>query len=677
MNKLLKFILYSLLAITCISFPTNIKADGIGDGFYLYTGVPGSDPSNQNVGDPRTDTDESNFTTSFSADVDQTKFCIFVNINQGARTIVNNYQNFSNYTANVFDGLDFEGSQSPDQIVITPRVAGTYSFCYDGGTVQLTVNQGQGGPGGGDCFAHFVDEDTKEYAMGLYFFENEVDGLNLIDYFGFKKLNKELSFDMYLIAVENSARQKAAPNDVYGLIENVQASFVDGDNNFETNRNKFSLNVGQQKVNVFDRNMYPVTMTIAPNAYGRFKIKTEFDLIFDGLRDPEHKETYIEFDILDPISFNITLDENEMEVNTFNSIFESYSALRNYCQVPDEVQFNDIIINLPNGTFEGDYKINLDGFDSYINVYGDKANNIGTTTIKGSIEVVGGSLGIRYVDFEADNSVKLSDSDLEIANKTIGVITRKANNNIHVAETLLERCNFKNYDYAAVSTYSGYIQTILNCTFTDCGYGYYMDCNGYVPQGGANAPTGNIFVDCKDAAIALVSNIKQYGELNTEMYRFCNNFFYNDVGGFDYYIGEGRSEADPATYYFFLSYYGKTKHLLNDTNVRKAKVKYKSNNLKKTTDVVTNPCLKYPSVLAVSTAQASAAGSEIFEKAMANSEGAFGIFNTNDEGENVNTAIFKGNKIVINKKDKDAIQKIDVVNDEGKHLGGLKHGKQN
>lgn len=619
------------------------------NGLFAYTNMDG---------DYSTDNDLSHFTTQFGLGPTLTNDCYIVFINEGSRSLLK-AENLTT-TASGVEIKDNEGGS----VKITSSVAQNFILKYE--SYELGIIATSSGAENG-CANYTID--NKKYYFGLNMFNNdETDRVFLNDVIDIPKREFEYDFPMILIAGLSTKDTQAAPANVCNMISNIAINITNN-----TIGNKISYTIGENKITAFERNVYFVNFHFDSEAVGNALVECSFDLNIPN-EETKHLTCTYQFRIPEPRKYVLELTEEDMVENIFNNIFSSRHSLFQRAGLQDSEDVNEFTIVLPVGAYKGDYKFDVSEYHGgsgsrWFRVKGnvDEDGNK-KTTIVGTMEVNGGIVSFDSINFNADYvddggqeifATPISEQTLNIENKTVGIITRKTTAQTDNADAIeVFRCDFNNYDYALVSTNTGYVGGICECYFNNNGYCYYMDCQGTDYFSNGPASQYNEFVNSTNAAIAFVSTP---GNIESYAWRFMNNDFINDFTGerenaSDYYIEQDGEVGNIANYYCMYSYYGsKEGKMLDPNNLRSARINYGNTEYAR---VITNPCVKYY-------------GSACYHLPEEEMEGSpLGIDN---DGE-LFTAIFKGSNIAINGNDIANIKNIEIVTLDGKDtLGGLVH----
>lgn len=473
--------------------------------------------------------------------------------------------------------------------------------------------------------------------------------LHITNGHGVNMLDEDFTHTVLLAAgIIQAATAEVAPEEIYSGIQKptlniIESTFNEGD---------ISVNVGDDKVLNCERMMYPINFNIKGGAQGRAKIEIEFNVIYpdennQGETKTEHIKTEVDIDCTEEIIETVQLSKEQMNVNSFNSIFSSFDNLCNAFPNEDLRNKNKIEIMLPDGEYSGNYEINIDdyngphveGFKQFRILGSCNENNENQTTIKGELIIEGGFVNISNINFIGDSRYTSSITYIGLSNKKMGVVVKTSNSRI-AGVYEISSSSFNNYDYAVVSTNNGVICDINSNVFEDCNYGYYMDCKGKDLNIGGDKSTNNIFRNIKIAAIYIGSTPKQ---LPAYSFRFKDNYFYNSLNsGYDIYLMQ-----KDATLYFQQNYYGKQDYHNGESDLRTIRINTASGAM-----VISNPCIRYP---------------------LKTSGSILGI----DGTPGLNLRIFSGVGMEIDARDVDKITKIGIGGTDGeKDLGSLEFTKE-
>ena len=498
-----------------------------------------------------------------------------------------------------------------------------------------------------------------EYSFGLAQ-KNDDNNLNIVNNYT-RDINNydDMVWEQYLVVGNTQgATAQVAPEVLYNGISNVEYSLLN--NTFGAEN--INVIIGDTRDTAYERLAFPVTVTVKKGAVGKATVMLSFDLTIDNIT--KRIITFVSYAVESKTDVNINLSPDDMNLSNeinFNTIFASYDdMISTYSDsINGIVDATKIFITLPEGKYSGEYIFNAgkEKVEYYLRGTGDSLmTNVpylmkkNDTEITGSFQIKSGHFIIEDIDFVGSDSYK---NDVDGKNSTkiiadqskIGVFACNpniANFLLTPSATNIYRCSFKNYDYAVVSTDSGVICDINECTFDSCQHGYYMDEKGEHTNYGGSGSRNNLFLNC-DNAISIISTPNQ---LPVYSLRFVRNYFIQDGTKNDFNLAQDNQGA----YLFRENYFGSLKDPsypidINNLELRTVKI---NKNGKDSILIATNPCIRY-----------------------LGSQYELGV----DPTPGLLLRIFNGVSTVINSQDIANVNNVDILSPDGRSvLGSLNNG---
>lgn len=560
------------------------------------------------------------------------------------------------------EGITITGDAGSVNIAIGENQ--NYAVMYNGYSLSISTNNN---PGSDQNPLAETVINQNHYFFGLNQYTGQAqDTVFLNDVIDFVRREESFDFDMVLMAGVGIKQTEAAPSEILDMISNLSINLT---NNSITG---LSYEIGQDKITAFGRNVYYISFSFPENAVGNCTVEASFDLLVDQ-SDTRHLTTTYTFRIPENNAYHLPLTGADMDAATFNDIFSSKENLFNKAGLDINSDVNNIVVVLPEGEFNGNYKINVDEFFKGNDNYATSGSKWFTiqgsmqegspdlqTKIIGTMQVYGGVVSFQDIMFDGNGATGIYIENLSIADKTVGIVAMKENGVSVANADAIEvfNCEFENYDYAIVSTNTGLVGGVCNSYFNNNGYCYYMDCKGTNFYSDGPTSTGNMFRNSTRSAIAFISTP---GNKMSYSWRFMFNDFYNEfkeatASASDYYVKQDGTASKTAYYYCMFSYYGNTANISNPSqNLRAPKIDYGNTSYAK---VITSPYVKFY-------------GSAVHHDEMLPGS-QYGI----EDGDSA--AIFKNSEVYINGEDINNSFSIEIASSDGKDiLGGLINETEN
>lgn len=444
---------------------------------------------------------------------------------------------------------------------------------------------------------------TTKYYFGLVDWtgESTTENAFMVDYRPIDQMGSIRRFRSAFVGTkQQQANKEVAPQNIMDSISDLKVE-LDPSSTIDPNAVQIVRNENE-KISVFGVSCDKFELIIDANYAGKAIFKTTFNLHVGEEVIP--LTSIQEYEVIDYEDIVIYLNNDQMShfEDYFNpSSGDSYGKLEGlYGKEINRKKPQNVIVVLPEGEYEGMYHINMQDFVNANQtnsmtfsgfVTDDTHHREAPTRIRGGFVVNGGRIKFEHLDMVASSNVNYNDKKgREYSGKKVGMIAEKNNTNLADISWIMS-CSFSDYDYAVISTETGVVAACSYNYFKDNDYGFYMNCDGSWFGTGADGNFGNVFVNSKTAAVALIStpSKKPFNVL------FNKNLFFNNVDGYDFYVEEDGTEENIAGYLMMYNYYGKT---LNDDrnsvtadNTRPARVNYGGTRF---AIVYTNPCLMFP-----------------------------------------------------------------------------------
>ena len=539
-----------------------------------------------------------------------------------------------------------------------------------------------------------LDIDGDKYYFGLVDWAGKNDGTErafMVSFRPFDQTGRVLKLPSAFVGtISTQANDNVANQNIMSCISNVDVSL---DSSSTINSNAVQISRKENKANVFGVNCEWFELSIDCNYFGSAIIKTEFDFTIG--EQTTRLTSYQEYEVIEYQENIINLNEGQM--TEFDYYFNpdpageqnrklTYDKLEELLnKTLNRREPQEIVVILPEGTFTGMYHINLQDYIDANNMnsitFKGKTDESGArkTTIKGGFVVNGGRIKFEDLKMEGNQETKYTDkSERDYSDKKVGIIAEKANSEDRCVADIpwVKNCLFRNYDYALISTDKGVVASCNFNYFENNDYCFYMDCKGVMFSTGADGNFGNIFVNSKIAAIALISTPtnKPFDVTFNK-----NLFFSNNPEAADFYVEEDGTEEKKACYLMMYNYYGRTLgedgNSVTAGNIRSARVNYG-----KTVNAIvyTNPCLMFPKYSNINRYNNE---NDIYDNSSNSNnignntymvDGVLGL----DKKEGLFSCAMNNVRIALNGLAKDNLTKFEILElqDNGvKQLGGLRN----